>query len=431
MTNQNRKKQIVHFWRRSPYSMPAEFSPHAGCIVVWPERPGSWKEDPRPAREAFAKVIAAIAESEHVYVAVSESSLSSAVEMLFEGKALAGVVPKTYVWGKQQYNPHNDSECRACNFDHRTETENEAEPEKANVSWRSQVELFLQETDDSWARDIGPTFVIARRNGALCGINWCFNAWGGNVNGLYAHWARDDAFAAAFCEKYGFSCLDALPFVMEGGAIASDGEGTLLTTEACLLDAGRNPSFTKKQIARRLRFYLGAKKILWLPHGIYGDETKEHVDNMAAFLAPGRVVLAWTDDRHDPQYAYCQAAYAYLEKEKDARGRKLEILKLPLPDVPICLTKEDIAGFCFEEGEDTREVGEKMAASYVNFYFSDDAVILPAFGGENAESDKRAATLLAKWCPERKICPVPAREILLGGGNIHCITQQIPKENNL
>lgn len=166
--------------------------------------------------------------------------------------------------------------------------------------------------------------------------------------------------------------------------------------------------------------------MLWLPRGIYQDETNEHVDNVCAFLRPGEVVLAWTDDETDPQYPLSQQTLAYLEGETDARGRKLVIHKLPIPDHPVCITEEELAGYSFAEGEDEREAGERLAASYVNFYFSNEAVILPAFGGENEESDRRAAALLAQWNPGRKIISVQARAILVGGGNIHCITQQIP-----
>ena len=110
----------------------------------------------------------------------------------------------------------------------------------------------------------------------------------------------------------------------------------------------------------------------------------------------------------------------------DAKGRKITIHKLPIPDHPICITQEDLNGYIFEEGEDTREVGERLAASYVNFYFSNEGVVMPVFGGETEESDKRAVKILTELCPERKIIPIPARDILVGGGNIHCITQQVP-----
>ena len=167
--------------------------------------------------------------------------------------------------------------------------------------------------------------------------------------------------------------------------------------------------------------------MLWLPRGIYLDETNEHVDNVCAFVGPAEVVLAWTDDPKDPQYPLSLETLQYLELQTDAKGRKIIVHKLPIPDVPVCVTPEDLEGYVFEEGEDTREVGERLAASYVNFYFSNGAVIMPAFGGKNAESDQRAAEILHSICPQREILPVYGGDILTGGGNIHCITQQIPQ----
>ena len=159
---------------------------------------------------------------------------------------------------------------------------------------------------------------------------------------------------------------------------------------------------------------------------MYKRQTNEHVDNVCAFLKPGEVILAWTDNREDPQYPLSMACLGYLEGETDAKGRKITVHKLPIPDHPVCVTREELEGYVFEEGEDVREEGERLAASYVNFYFSNGAVVLPAFGGENEESDRRAAQILGKLCPDREIIPVYARDILTGGGNIHCITQQIP-----
>jgi agmatine deiminase len=376
--------------RQDGYHMPGEYEHHQGCIMIWPERPGSWIYGAKGARRAFRDVIAAIAESEKVYVAVSAKGLASAQEMLLG-----------------------------------TDT-------AEKKAWQKNVEIFPAETDDAWARDVAPTFVVQNAGAAskfperIRAINWEFNAWGGKVDGLYASWEKDNAFAAYFAEKYGFGIYDAAPFVLEGGSIHSDGEGTVMVTEACLLSKGRNPDLNRSEIEERLREYLGAEKILWLPRGIYQDETNEHVDNVCAFIRPGEVVLAWTDNQEDPQYALSQASLSYLENETDARGRKIKIHKLPVPDVPICITEEELAGYAFEEGEDAREAGERLAASYVNFYFSNKAVVMPVFGGENTASDERAIRILAELCPERKVIPVAAKDILAGGGNIHCITQQIP-----
>jgi len=184
---------------------------------------------------------------------------------------------------------------------------------------------------------------------------------------------------------------------------------------------------TKRQIEQKLLGMLGCEKMIWLPRGIYNDETNEHIDNVCAFIRPAEVVLAWTDDTDDPQYELSAACLNVLENSTDAKGRKIIVHKLPIPDIPVCVSEHDLEGYEFEEGEDTREVGERLAASYVNFFFANDIVLLPQFGGENASGDKRALDIMRSLLPEREIIPVDAIEIIKGGGNIHCITQQIPK----
>lgn len=356
---------------RTKYRMPGEFEPHEGCVMIWPERPGSWNYGAREAQKAFVKVAEAIGESEKVYMLVSKAQMENAKNQL------------------------------------------------GNVSG---VTLLECETDDAWARDVGATMVLDEK-GAVCGVDWQFNAWGGDFDGLYRNWEKDDRVAAFICRTLGCPCLDARPFVLEGGSIHSDGEGTLIVTEACLLSQGRNPQMSREQIEEQLKYWLGVHKIIWLPCGIYQDETNEHVDNVCAFVRPGEVVLAWTEDETDPQYAMSLADLKVLEQETDAKGRKFKIHKLLIPQKPVCLTREDVDGFVFEEGEDEREAGERMAASYVNFYISNGGIILPQFGDEN---DKRAVEILQKCFPERRIYPIDARAIIVGGGNIHCITQQIP-----
>ena len=146
-----------------------------------------------------------------------------------------------------------------------------------------------------------------------------------------------------------------------------------------------------------------------------------------ASARPGEVVLAWTDDMGDPQYALSSACLETLENCTDARGRRITVHKLPIPDIPVTVTESDMQDYEFEDGEDTREVGERLAASYVNFFFANDIVLLPQFGGENAPSDRRALEIMRSLLPERGIVPVDAIGIIKGGGNIHCITQQIPE----
>ena len=233
------------------FRMPAEYEPHRGCVMIWPVRPGSWLYGGRDAQPAFAQAARAIAESETVW--------------MLAGPADAGAV-------------------------------------QAEFAGDENIHVLTIETDDAWARDVGPTCVVDD-HGTVRGVDWQFNAWGGMVDGLYAHWEKDNAAARAICAALGMDCYDAQHFVLEGGSIHSDGEGTILATEACLLSRGRNPELSRAEIEQELKNYLGAQKIVWLPRGIYNDETNEHVDNVCAYVGPAEVVLAWTEDENDPQYA--------------------------------------------------------------------------------------------------------------------------------
>ncbi|MCI6022995.1 MAG: agmatine deiminase [Oscillospiraceae bacterium] len=351
------------------FSMPAEFSPHRGCILIWPERKDSWAGGGYAARKAFTEVITAIARSEKVTVLAS-----------FE-----------------QY-------------------------ENARASLPPKIRVVEMSTDDAWARDITPTFV-KNKEGVLRGIDWGFNAWGGLVDGLYFPWDRDNKAARKICDLMEIDCYDQRSFILEGGSIHSDGEGTLMVTESCLLSGGRNPKMSKEEITEHLCKTLGVKKVLWLPYGIYQDETNEHVDNICAFTSPGEVVLGWTDDESDPQYPMSRADLEYLSHETDAKGRPIKVHKLPLPS-PIYVTEEDCAALDPMDGEPTRVPGDRLAASYVNFYIANGAIVMPAFGDKN---DQKAAEILQTLFPTREIVPIYARDILVGGGNIHCITGQVPE----
>ena len=358
------------------YYMPAEFSPHDGTLMIYPTRPGSWGKDRSDTLNSFGQIFSEIMKRETLYLLVDKAHISEAWHFL---------------------DKFDSDNCF----------------------------ILPIETDDAWARDVGPTFVV-KKGCDIRGINWKFNAWGGEVDGLYAAWDRDDKVASRFCDLCEIDYYDADPFVLEGGSIHSDGEGTVMVTETCLLSKGRNPQLTKEQIEEKLKEYLGARKVLWLPYGIYNDETNEHVDNVCAFIRPGEVVLAWTDDENDPQYAMSKADLDYLENVTDARGRRIKVHKLYIPDHPVLINEKDLSNYEFEEGEDMREVGERLAASYVNFYFVNGAALVPQFGDGNEESDKRAVKTLQALLPDKEIIGIDARAILLGGGNIHCITQQIP-----
>lgn len=283
------------------------------------------------------------------------------------------------------------------------------------------VEILPAPLDDAWMRDIGPTFV-RRADGALRAVDWTFNAWGGLKGGLYHPWDADDAVAGKIAEIERVPAYRA-PFVLEGGAIHVDGEGSCLTTEECLLNPNRNPTLSRAQIEQQLRDYLGVETVLWLGAGTLHDETDGHVDNLCCFLRPGVVALAWTDDEQDPQYPISLDAYRRLQAMRDARGRALEIIKLPIPRTPICMSLAEAAGVLTVPGTLPRPAGERLAASYVNFLICNGAIVLPAFGDPN---DELARGILAEQFPGRVVRQVPGREILYGGGNVHCITQQQP-----
>ena len=353
--------------RRDGFYMPAEFSPHYGCIMIFPERSDSWQYGAYAARRAFVKVAEAISKSEKVTVCASA----------------------------RQY-------------------------ENARRTLPGNIRVVEMSSNDSWARDYAPTFVT---NGSeIRGINWGFNAWGGLYDGLYFPWDSDDKMARKLCDLYEKDMYDFGDFILEGGSIHVDGEGTCITTEACLLSPGRNPDLTKSEIENYLCEYLNLKKVIWLKNGIYGDETNEHVDNICAFVKPAEVVLAWTDDQADPQYELSHSCLEILENSADAQGRKLTVHKLSCP-APVTVTPEECEGLDTMDFKPTRTPGERLAASYVNFYIANGAVVMPFFGDP---ADEPARKLLAELFPAREIIPVPARDILIGGGNIHCITQQIP-----
>ena len=347
--------------------MPGEFEPHEGCWMAWPMRPDNWRADAEPAQAEFAAVANAIAVSEPVMVAVNPADTDGARALLGE-----------------------------------------------------RVSVITIPSDDAWMRDIGPTFVIDRHGGRR-GIDWRFNAWGGDLGGLYSSWAQDDAMASAVCAYEGVDRYRA-PFVLEGGAIHTDGEGTVLVTEECLLNPNRNPHLSRSEIEALLRDFTGAEQVVWLGLGVVNDETDGHVDNLCCFVRPGVVGLTWTDDRTDPQYERSLDARRRLEAAADARGRRFEVHLLHQPG-PLTVTADEAAGVQPVPGTQPRRAGERLAASYVNFYPANDRVIVPRLDDAH---DDAAANVLAALFPNREVVGVPAREILLGGGNIHCITQPVP-----
>jgi len=212
------------------------------------------------------------------------------------------------------------------------------------------------------------------------------------------------------------------PVVNEGGAIHVDGEGTALVTEECLLNINRNPLLSRKRVEDYLRDYLNVARIIWLGKGVFNDETDGHIDNLACFARPGEICLTWTDNKRDPQYAISLDAWERLHDERDAKGRRLKVTKLPMPG-PLTLSAKEASGIIPREGTKPREAGERLAASYVNFYIANGGIVMPLL---DSLTDRAAVSRVKRLFPHRRVLGVPAREVLLGGGDIHCITQQVP-----
>jgi agmatine deiminase len=260
------------------------------------------------------------------------------------------------------------------------------------------IDLLPMPLSDGWMRDIGPTFVVDPA-GTLAGVDWRHNGWGG----LHNDFAADAKVAAGVLAQSGHPRV-APEIVLEGGAFSGDGAGTVLVTEECLLDPNRNPGMGKAEIESILADSLGARTVIWLGHGYDGDETRGHVDEIACFVKPGTVLFQVTDDSRDVNYLSQRDNLVRLRAAHDAAGRPLEIVEVPQPA--------------------RRELdGRRLTLSYVNFIFVNGGAIIPSFGDP---ADAPAFRVFEALFPDRKIVQLQADDLVIGGGGIHCITQQEP-----
>ncbi|HWD25831.1 MAG TPA: agmatine deiminase family protein [Rhizomicrobium sp.] len=335
---------------RDGYAMPAEWAPHARTWMCWPCRTEAWggPDGLLRAKQAYARVARAISSFEPVVIAAR---------------------------------PHDTAE--------------------AKLATSGKVEVVEVPLDDSWARDIGPTFLTAP-NGQRAAVQWRFNAWGNK----YQPWDQDAQFATRAAQHSGVTLYDA-PLICEGGAIHSDGEGTLLTTEQTLLNPNRNPHLDRQQVEERLALFTGARRVIWLGEGFSDDETDGHIDNIACFASPGRVIVGVPSSRSHPDFEPVMDAIRRFKTARDAQGRALEVVELEQP--------KSIAA-------DWR--GRPLQASYVNFYIANGGLVMPGFDDPN---DEKARSVLADCFGERDILQIQALDIVMGGGGIHCITQQEPE----
>jgi len=326
--------------------MPAEWQPHTRCWMAWPSNSAIWTNGMTEAYRAVATVVRAILNFEPVSLLVRP-----------------------------------------------------ADRERAFQLCGSEVEYFEYPLDDSWMRDFGPTFVVSKESGRkLAGVNWQFNGWG-----KYPH-DNDQHVAKTILAHEGIAVFDA-PLVLEGGSIHVDGEGTVLTTEQCLLHENRNPDLQRDEIEALVLKYLGAEKMIWLRQGLKDDDTDGHIDELACFVEPGRVLAMIGSDKSDIDYKPLQENLSILKEATDARGKKLDVITLEQPNVAY-------------KGK------ERLSQSYVNFYIANGGIVMPSFN--DTPRDSRARGVLQEMFPTRKIVQLPGQTLAVGGGNIHCITQQQP-----
>ncbi|KAL0020071.1 hypothetical protein WJX79_003089 [Trebouxia sp. C0005] len=369
------------------------FEPHANAWMGWPDSGMLWREDAKPAQKQYADVAKAISQFEPVVMMA---------------------------------NPESAAEARSYFED---------------TPGVTVVEIPI---NDGWARDWGPSCVVKDdpKTGkrVVAGTHWDFDSYGGTIKkqlGMPTQvpdWTKDNAAGRKILQHHGLQVFEA-PIHLEGGSIHTDGEGTLICTEECLLHPSRNPSLGREGIEKALKEYLGLKKIIWLWKGMAGDDaiTNGHVDNLACFVRPGVVALSWTDDVNDPQHEISLDAYNRLTGTPDAKGRNIEVIKVPVP-YPLFRTHKEANGVHpdhIEKGFCPRIPGERLPASYINHYVANGGAVVPRFGGYSADRDAEAVRILQKaYGPERKVVNVFSREILLNAGNVHCITQQNPAPRN-
>lgn len=293
------------------------------------------------------------------------------------------------------------------------------------------VSIYEMTLDNCWPRDSGAITVKNRKTGEVRGVDFRFNGWGGEHEGAMACWANDNLAARKMLQ---YTNLDRYKthFVLEGGSITTDGEGTVITTESCLLNKNRNPGYSRSEIEGFLKNYLGFTNIIWLGAGIDcgQGETDGHVDDVCAFIGPAEVVCCYTEDKTNPFYSVFSSAYKTLCNSFDAKGRKLKVHKLTACK-PFYFTKEEAENVLVTQGVGKepdgkwRNEGDPAVPSYANFLITNGTIVFPIYG---LETDVEAVTCIKKIIGDRyKIVPVNAHEIALNGGSIHCFTQQVSK----
>ena len=328
------------------FVMPAEWTPHARCWMAWPCRESLWGDALPDTQKAYAEVARTIAVFEPV-------------TMITPPRAVEGAI-------------------RFCG---------------------PNIEILPIEIDDSWMRDSGPTF-LKRPDGVSAATAWHFNAWGGKFD----PYENDARLAARLCDHLGIPYYRS-SLHLEGGGINVDGEGTILTTESCVLNPNRNPGQNRREVERELCQALGGTKVIWLPGELAdGDVTDGHIDGLASFVRPGVILLEGVMDPANPRHEVFLENRRALEGAIDSSGRTIEIVHI-------------------EEAWEARTDSEMFCRSYINYYLANGGVVIPAYG---TPGDERARSTIQRLFPDRRVVQVSVTDIAIGGGGIHCITQQQP-----
>jgi agmatine deiminase len=350
---------MTHFSPDSPaafgYRMPPEWAPHRGTWLSWPHKQESWPGKFEPVPHIFARMVGALAPYEEVHINVRDAGMESAVRDLLAADTSGGV----------------------------------------NVFYHHHP------TNDAWCRDHGPIFLQRDtphgKEEAI--VDWGYNAWGEK----YPPYDLDDVIPTLVAEKFGIPVFHP-GIVMEGGSIDVNGAGTLLTTEACLLNRNRNPHLTRPDIERYLRDFLGVTHILWLGDGIEGDDTDGHVDDLTRFVGPRTVVTVVEEDPREENYKPLQENLQRLRTMTDQDGQPFEVLTLPMP-------------------RPLEHDGQRLPASYANFYIANGVVLLPTY---DPERDPAAIDVLQGCFPDRRVVGVDCIDLVWGLGAFHCVSQQWP-----
>jgi agmatine deiminase len=331
------------------YRFPAEWEPHAATWLSWPHNPATWPGKFEPIPAVWQQLVRTLAEFEPVHV------LAGGATVMAVAREMVGDLPN--------------------------------------------VTLHDIPTNDCWARDHGAMFLVGPEGSEPALIDWGYNAWGGK----YPPFDLDDRVPRRVAEFTGRRRFEP-GIILEGGAIDANGQGTVLTTEQCLLNVNRNPQLNRQEVEKYLREYLNVRKILWLGGGIVGDDTDGHIDELARFVNPRTVVAAEERDVNDENYEPLADNLARLRTFTDQDDRPLEIVTLPMPSAKF-------------HGE------HRLPACYLNFYIANGVVVVPTF---DDPADAEALATLAKLFPTREIRPIHALDLIWGLGAFHCITQQEP-----